>query len=150
MARGKRGTDSNIDDMKDTAKLLSSGAPTKLFMATDDVNVQNRLANEMMDWADLDDSFVLDSFPVMKRMSPIKFYKMAEKNTYFAECLSYAKSRIGERYHRGLAGFEKYMDKQLSKLDALWIEAEEKKQAAQAQSGPSKIDLHFDNWGEKK
>lgn len=124
-------------ELREIANLVSSCPREGLFMATDDVSLQNRLGNEMMEWADLDDSFVLDAFPLKKRMSPPKFYKMAEQNPYFAECLSYAKSRIGERYHKGLAGFERYMEKQLSKLDALWIEAEERKLAA-TQAGAHK------------
>lgn len=110
--------------------MVQSARAQGLFQATDDEKQQREWANELMEWADLDDSFILDTFPLKKRISPHRFYNMARENNYFSQCLSYAKARIGERLQMKLINDRDYIKNQIPKLDALTIEYEQKKQEA--------------------
>lgn len=119
------------EDLKEKASLLVSGRDllpeTRLYHATDNVELQNRLGNELMEWVDKEDSLLLDTFPLSKRMAPRWFYNMASKNPYFEQCLSYAKARLGERMEEKLKNNPLYLQKALPLYSTLWIEAEDKK-----------------------
>jgi hypothetical protein len=85
-----------------------------------------------MDWADLDTTLDLDSFPLSRRYSPTRFYRIRESNPYFAECLEYAKAKIGERISAKLQNRHDYQMKMLPLYSTLWIEAEERKTAQES------------------
>ena len=63
-----------------------------------DPEEQNKLIQEMVDWA-MQDETALDpeKFPILKRISPFKFYRLADSNEFFAEGLALAKYIIGVR-----------------------------------------------------
>lgn len=119
-------------DLREAADLVKSAREaklpnTRLFHCSDDVQWQNRMGNELIEWADNRESLVLDNFPLSKKLAPYWFYNMRNKNAYFAQCLEYAKAKIGERLQMKLlsdkiSGSQEYMIKQLPKLDTLWIE----------------------------
>lgn len=120
-------------ELREAALLLKSArdlSDDHLFHATDDPKVQQRLANELAEWADREDSVVLDSFPLSKRINPRWFYNMAKNNTYFAQCLEYARARIGERLEMKLQGNPVYQLKALPIYSTPWADYEEKKQEA--------------------
>lgn len=63
-----------------------------------DEEEQNRLIVEMVNWAEQDETALdPDKFPVTLKISPYKFYKLSEKNEFFAEGLALAKYIIGVR-----------------------------------------------------
>lgn len=62
-----------------------------------DVYEQNVLADQMVDWAYDSDSVSLAEFPISKTINPYRFYKVAEKNEYFADALQHTKYILGER-----------------------------------------------------
>jgi hypothetical protein len=101
----------------------------KLFFCSDDLKWQNEIGNNFMDWADMDTSLDLDSFPLSRRYSPSRFYRMRDNNPYFAECLEYARAKIGERISAKLQERPDYQMKMLPMYSTLWIEAEERKTA---------------------
>jgi len=131
--KGKR-TPSQLQYRKERMDLIKSARAQeeetkKHFFCSDDVKWQNEIANDLMDWADIDDSRLLDSFPLSRRLSPRRFYKMAEKNAYFAECLEYAKAKLGERMEIKIVDQPQYISKALPMYSTLWEMAEEKKKA---------------------
>lgn len=67
-----------------------------------DLEAQNALANEMIQWVARQDSFALEEFPISKRMAPSRFYQCAEDNEYFADALDFARYSISSRLQKGL------------------------------------------------
>lgn len=62
---------------------------------------QNILGDEMRQWVVGEETFCLEAFPISKSMSPSRFFKIAESNEYFAECLDFARNVIGIRLQDG-------------------------------------------------
>lgn len=63
-----------------------------------DLEAQNKLAHEMVDWAlTNENALCIDSFPVGKKYSPSKFYYIARINPKFSDALELAKAAIGAR-----------------------------------------------------
>jgi hypothetical protein len=63
---------------------------------------QNKLGNEMCDWIIENYNCVtLEDFPIGKRYAPSRFYKMAEQNEYFDNCLNFARRLVGSRLVNG-------------------------------------------------
>lgn len=53
---------------------------------------QDYLGEELIEWTHKnDEAFSLDGFPLSYGFSPYKFYQIAKKNVYFAECLEFAR-----------------------------------------------------------
>ncbi len=71
---------------------------------------QDDLGREMLMWVRSDDVFSLEDFPISKCMSPTQFYRIAETNDYFEECLDIALMTIGSRLQR--AWRERMLEKQ--------------------------------------
>jgi hypothetical protein len=64
----------------------------------EDVEEQNKLIQEMVDWAMTDESALdPEKFPILKRISPFKFKRIAETNEFFAEGFALANYIIGVR-----------------------------------------------------
>lgn len=64
----------------------------------EDIEEQNKLIMDMVEWADTDDKALdPDKFPVTRKLNPYRFYRLADKNEFFAEGLSLAKYIIGVR-----------------------------------------------------
>ena len=68
-----------------------------------DTNSQNSLANQLVDWTFANPSLDLDLFPLSLKMSPYKFFKLADTNPYFAEALDIARHMVGTRIKKGWA-----------------------------------------------
>lgn len=67
-----------------------------------DFKTQTKLGTEMIAWLQEHQDVVdLKKFPLSKWMSPYKFYKIAENNPDFAECLEIARSIIATRIGDG-------------------------------------------------
>jgi len=66
----------------------------------DDYDIQCKYGDEMIVWSEDEDVYRLEDFPLSKSMSPNKFYKIADTNDYFAECLDIATQTIGSRLQR--------------------------------------------------
>lgn len=65
---------------------------TYLNKVPKDKETQNALANEMIEWVGKNShNFYLGDFPLSKKMSPYRFFKIALSNTYFAECLEFCR-----------------------------------------------------------
>jgi hypothetical protein len=62
---------------------------------------QNALADEMLVYVDETQILDLDKFPNKLKMSPYRFYKVAESNEYFAEALECAQYIISARIKDG-------------------------------------------------
>ena len=47
-----------------------------------------KLSDEMVEWTYINKTLInLDKFPLSKRLSPYRFYKLAENNPYFEEAI---------------------------------------------------------------
>lgn len=62
---------------------------------------QNKLGDALREWVKSEDVFAIEDFPISLSMSPNRFYKLAETNEYFADCLDIARKTIGSRLQRG-------------------------------------------------
>lgn len=58
---------------------------------------QNKLGEEMVHWVFNTPTYVLEEFPISLHMAPSYFYRMAETNDYFANCLNLARMVIAAR-----------------------------------------------------
>lgn len=61
---------------------------------------QNELGHEAVEFALQESTIALADFPVSKLMSPYKFFKLCENNTYFAECIDIANGIISARLRK--------------------------------------------------
>lgn len=121
------------------------------FFCSDNVAWQNEMANRLVEWADKEDSRLIDAFPLSQHLSPRRFYKIAETNNYFAACLEYAIAKLGERMEDKIKDHPIHISKALPLYSTLWIQAEQKKQDAQnAISGPTNITVKMPNLGKEK
>lgn len=55
-----------------------------------DKEEQNLLAVELVEWSCSGDSYYVEKFPVMKGISPYRFFKVKHENDFFAECVELA------------------------------------------------------------
>ncbi len=55
-----------------------------------DKEEQNLLAVELVEWSCNGDSYYVEKFPVMKGISPYRFFKVKHENDFFAECVELA------------------------------------------------------------
>jgi hypothetical protein len=62
---------------------------------------QDRLGNELVDWVVNTYTLTLSEFPLSKSYGPSRFYKMANYNEYFADCLDFARHMIAVRLQKG-------------------------------------------------
>ena len=68
-----------------------------------DTKTQNKLADELIEWAYNNEVIDLDLFPLSKRLSPYRFYKISQSNPYLEEALEVAKYIISSRLKKGWA-----------------------------------------------
>lgn len=61
----------------------------------------NALAYEMLEWCFTDDAEVIEDFPIMKGITPSRFWKLADSNELFAEALEIALEAIGSKLQKG-------------------------------------------------
>lgn len=99
----------------------------KRVFCSDDEEWQNQIGNDLMDWSNTDEAMVLDTFPLSRYLSPSRFYKIAEKNPYFAQCLEYARAKLGEKMELKIKDNPIHISKALPIYSTLWIEAEDRK-----------------------
>jgi len=92
------GTTWTYDPPKGKHGLKPPVAPEKALVLcqtpTDPVE-QNNLASELLLWVKTDQAEALEQFPLDRNMNPYKFYKIADINPYFADCLDAAGSYLG-------------------------------------------------------
>ena len=145
------GKDKELRDRADVLRFARELPEVKLYHCSDDVQWQNRMGTELMEWAERDDSRILDNFPLSKRLAPQWFYRMKDKNDYFAQCLQYAKAKIGVRLEEKIIDHPIHISKSLPLYGTLWVEAEEKKLSATKSSNtPANIIVQMPNFGEQK
>lgn len=133
-ARGR--TPSQAEDMQNQVELIQSARKEtehlKLYHCSDDVLWQNQIGRDLMEWAEKEDSRLLDDFPLSRRLAPQWFYRMALTNNYFAQCLQFAKAKLGTRMEHKVKNHPSYIAKALPMYSTLWIEAEDKKNAEES------------------
>lgn len=67
----------------------------------------NQYADEMVEWFYSNKTAVnLDKFPLSKRLSPFRFYKLAENNPYFEEALEVCRYLISDHIQDGWSSKE--------------------------------------------
>ncbi len=127
----------------------------KMFFAPGDEKEQNKLGNDLVDWANLETSLFLSEFPKARHLWSRSFYNIAKKNEYFALCLGYAKDRIGERLQvrllaEKIQGSQEYLIKQLSKVEELWIQQYEESLASKDKQVDPIININIPHIGTTK
>lgn len=80
---------------------IEPGAPKKLSVAPDKEKDIDELANKLIDWVYTHDVYNLADFPLSLKMSPLHFYRCAEKSSYFEDAISVAKYVISSRILKG-------------------------------------------------
>lgn len=88
--------------------------PQRLNRVPIDVDDQNKLANEMVEWVIKTNTYCLANFPLLKSYAPSKFYKIANYNEYFADCLDFARYMIASRLQQSWE--DKTVDRDYAKL----------------------------------
>lgn len=58
------------------------------------------LADELIQWAELDNSLIFDEFALLKKITPMHFHELPEKSEYFAQAYNYAMRMVGTRRER--------------------------------------------------
>ena len=123
--------DNKNQELRERAELLSSArdfAPeTRLTHVSSNPEWQRAISDELVEWANKEDSRLIDSFPLSKRIAPRWFYKMANDNEYFARALQYAKAKLGERMENMVKDSPGYIAKALPMYSTVWEDAEERK-----------------------
>lgn len=77
--------------------------PEKLARIPHSVEEQNVLADELIEWAQQEDSLFLEKFPLSKFLSPYLFFKLAKsnKNDYFTRAVDFARACCSIRQLEG-------------------------------------------------
>jgi hypothetical protein len=91
----------------------------------------HELTKELIEWAQRDDSFFLQQFPISKKISPYLFFKYAEKNKNedFTNALDFARACCGIRMMMGNHKLEDGVVHRLMPIyDILYREYLEKKE----------------------
>lgn len=73
----------------------------KLKVCPRDPDDQNKLGDELVEWIKNTETCVLSDFPLSRSFGPSRFYKIADYNEYFADCLDYARHKIASRLQHG-------------------------------------------------
>jgi hypothetical protein len=131
--RKPRGTTKDLIEAGNLVKSARDKIPeVKLFHCSDDEKWQNDMGNRLMEWVDKDTTNALDNFPLSQRLAPRWFYNMAKTNNYFAQCLQYAKARIGSRLHEKVENNQLYIMKSIPLHMTMWEDQEEKRLNSEA------------------
>lgn len=131
---GRKGYD-YLKDRADVVRFARGRAPEiRLFQLPVEVDKQNQLGNDLIEWARVETNNVIQQFANERHISLQRLLKLAEKNDYFAQCLEIAKELICGRHEQKLLEDRGYQHKMLNVLNPLIIEAEEKKAAAKQQA----------------
>lgn len=71
-------------------------------MPKDDATLIN-LATELVEWSLKEDSLLIQDFPVMKKLNPYKFLKLAKADThhYFSAAVEFATAILGSKLTKG-------------------------------------------------
>lgn len=82
--------------------------PEKLKRFPKDTLEQNKLADELIEWALKEDTLFLESFPLERRMSPYHFFKFAkaETNEYFTMAFDFARASSAVKMQQGKHGMD--------------------------------------------
>lgn len=94
----KRGVSRKVKE--DARKQLLAKTTRQINKLPQDFDKQNLLGDELVAWSQSPGAEMIEDFPLSKGYSPYKFYRLAEQNEYFADCLDSALSRLGSRMHR--------------------------------------------------
>ena len=55
-----------------------------------DIEEQNQLGVELVEWSCNANNYFIEKFPIMRRINPYRFFKAKETNPFFAECVQIA------------------------------------------------------------
>ena len=82
--------------------------PEKLKRFPKDKLEQNKLADELIEWALREDTLLLEAFPLDRKMSPYHFFKFAkaETNEYFTMAFDFARSSSAVKMIQGKHGMD--------------------------------------------
>lgn len=77
--------------------------PMKLNRMPRIIEEQNIMADELIQWALLPDSILMEEFPLSKNISPYRFFKLADSKTneYFTDAYEFANSWCGVKMQKG-------------------------------------------------
>lgn len=93
----------NVANKKETSVPPRARARRRyLVKPPQEIEKQNKLVNEMLIWAQKNDSLCLEDFPISKSIAPTRFYACAQDNDYFADALDLARYTISSRLQLGL------------------------------------------------
>jgi hypothetical protein len=71
--------------------------PLALVEVPTDPVAQTNLASQLLVWSETPEAESIEQFPLSLRMNPYKFYRIADINPYFSDCLDAAMAAIGFR-----------------------------------------------------
>jgi len=92
----------NVANKKEASAPRARARRRYLVKPPQEIEKQNELVNEMLIWAQKNDSLCLEDFPISKNMAPTRFYACAQDNDYFADALDLARYTISSRLQLGL------------------------------------------------
>ena len=77
--------------------------PQKLKRFPTSIDEQDKLADELIEWALKDGSIILEEFPLSKMISPYLFFSFAknETNDYFTQAFDFARAYCSLRREKG-------------------------------------------------
>lgn len=92
MKASGRSADEMPKNLHPPLKIPSRVRITGLQKVPADIKIQNKLADELVEWAfENKQEFTLNKFPLSKHYDPYKFFNLAKKNQYFKDALSFAR-----------------------------------------------------------
>jgi len=90
-------------DSRSKPRIQKRVYPWKLNRMPRDKEEQNQMADELISWALIPSSVLLEEFPLSKNISPYRFFKFAkeESNEYFTDAFDFARSCCAVRMQKG-------------------------------------------------
>lgn len=111
--RIKKDSTGAMQDRKESVSLVSSARTNGIFirpsLIPDNIEKQNQLGEDLIDWVESKEATSIDNFFVEKKMSPSAFYRTAETNSYLAQCLDIALAKISTRLSELLKNNQLYI-----------------------------------------
>lgn len=85
----------------------------KLQWPPKEIAEQNKLGDQLVEWAVVHDGNKIEDFPLQRFINPFRFKHIGDDNEYFRECYEYAQYMIGARLQNGIHAKSDKIDREL-------------------------------------
>ena len=126
-------------EMLPSARARTHGLYNKPSFIPLDVEKQNALGDELINWADATEAISIDEFFHKKKIAPSRFYRTVQTNEYLNVCYEYALCAINKRITEALRNNQLYLMNTVKHYDSQYIEETRLKREAEKDTQITKI-----------